>query len=97
MPLWHGTPDPACTVLQGFRDEAVTLSAPTPEAPTVQKTDRSGSKGRKSDWLFNLLHLGPGTSPSSPVQPDAEEATLREQYASPAVEGACVTPVSTKV
>ncbi len=98
-PLWHLTPDFACTVLQGFGartlDKPATLSGPTPEVPSPQKTD---GPGRKSDWLSNLLRLGPGTSQSSPVQPDAEERTLREQYASPAAEGTCVyPPLNTKV
>ena len=88
-------------MLQRFGAKAIdapaTLSAPTPEAPTTRKTDGSGSKGRKSDWLSNLLHLGPGNSHSSPVQPDAEERTPREQCASPAVQGTCVTPPSAKV
>ena len=101
MPVWHVTPDPACPVLQSFWAKAVdapaTLSAPAPEAPTKQQTDGSGSKGRESDWLFNLVHCAPRTSQSSPVQPDTEEVTFREQYASPAVEGTCVTPLSAKV
>ena len=87
-------------MLQGFQgraaDHPATLSAPTLEA-TTHKTDGSGSKGRKTDWLSGLLRKGLGTRQSSPVQPDAEELTLREQHASPVAEGMCTTPLSAKV
>ena len=93
------TPDFACTVLQGFG--ARTLDKPasrTPHHPQRECPATPDFTVRTYDWLSNLLRLGPGMSQSSPVQPDAEERTLREQYASPAAEGICVyPPLNTKV